>query len=164
MIRNVTPSDIPAIAAIYNHYILQSVATFEVEPLSLDEMQERIADISAHCPYLVYEADGHVAGYCYAHPWKERAAYRHTFETTVYVDPAWQRQGIGRALMERLIEECRRRGCYVLIACITGGNEGSCQLHRELGFRQASCFHGVGEKFGRRLDVVDWELELVEHA
>lgn len=90
----------------------------------------------------------------------ERAAYCHTWETTVYISSSSARQGIGRLLMSRLIEECRKSDCYVLIACITHGNESSYALHRKLGFEQVAFFEKVGTKFGKRLDVTDWELIL----
>lgn len=67
-------------------------------------------------------------------------------------------RGIGRQLMERLIEECRAGGYHALIACITEGNEASYSLHEKLGFRKVSHFEKVGLKFGRWLDVVDYEL------
>ena len=79
-------------------------------------MRERMAAISASYPYLVYLVDDEVAGYCYAHAWKERAAYRYTLETTVYLSPGYKGKGIGRLLMERLIEECRAGGFHALIA------------------------------------------------
>ena len=99
-------------------------------------------------------------GYCYAHPWKERAAFANTFETTVYVAHGSGGRGIGTSLMQRLIEACRDKGCRVLVACITGCNEPSIALHKKLGFVQASHFHNVGYKFGRWLDVVDLEMQL----
>ena len=160
MIRYAKLSDAKAIADIYNEYILHSVATFETEAVSEDEMRRRIADISSRFPYLVFEKDGQVIGYAYAHLWQERAAYCHTWETTVYISSSSARQGIGRLLMSRLIEECRKSDCYALIACITHGNESSYALHRKLGFEQVAFFEKVGTKFGKRLDVTDWELIL----
>ena len=160
MIRNVTPQDTAAITKIYNEYIAHTVISFETEPLSEAEMQQRIDRISTAFPYLVYEVDGEVSGYCYAHEWKERAAYRHTLETTVYLSPRHTGKGIGRALMQRLIAECRGRGCHALIACITANNEASKSLHAKLGFVQVSHFKSVGYKFGQWLDVVDYELLL----
>ena len=160
MIRNATPADAATLAGIYNHFILRSEATFEVEPISEEEMRRRIASIAAHGPYLVDETDGVVTGYSYAHPWKERAAYARTWETTVYIAPACQHRGIGRALMQRLIDDCRRRGVHALIACITQGNAPSYALHRQLGFRQVSAFEEVGRKFDRWWGVTDWELLL----
>lgn len=161
MIRPVKPADTQPITDIYNEYVRNSVITFETEPVTVDEMQKRISEISARFPYYVYETDGKVVGYCYAHTWKERAAYKHTLETTVYLHPQYQRKGIGKSLMERLIDECRREGYQALIACITEGNEASDLLHIKLGFKQVSHFEKVGMKFGRVLDVADFELVLV---
>lgn len=161
MIRKATIKDAKAVADIYNEYVANSDATFETDPVSEKEMAARIAEISASFPYLAYETDGgEIAGYCYAHAWKERAAYADTWENAVYLSPAHTGKGIRRILMERLIEECRNNGCHALIACITAGNEASGALHIKLGFRQASHFRGVGFKFGRRLDVTDYELLL----
>lgn len=150
--------DAKAIVDIYNEYVVNSVATFETEPLRVEEMEGRIAGISASYPYLVYVDQDEVVEYCYAHTWKEKAAYKYTLETTVYLSPRYKGKGIGRQLMERLIEECRAGGYYALIACITEGNEASYSLHEKLGFRKVSHFEKVGLKFGRWLDVVDYEL------
>jgi phosphinothricin acetyltransferase len=160
MIRNVKPEDVSAITGIYNHYVRESSATFETEPVTEGEMRNRILSISAHFPYLVDEENGVITGYCYAHPWKARAAYQYTLETTVYLAPEFIGKGIGRLLMERLIEESRSSGFRALIACITAENESSCSFHERLGFEKVSHFVKVGEKFGRRLDVVDYELLL----
>lgn len=99
-IRLVTDADAEAITAIYNRYVTKSVATFETVPLSVDEMRQRINEISARFSYYVYEIDGILAGYCYVHPWKERAAYEKTLETTIYLRDDYLRRGIGRKLME----------------------------------------------------------------
>ena len=161
MIRDVRSQDIDAITDIYNWYIVNSTVTFEIDPIGRDEMAERIAGFtSAGMPYMVFEDDGVVVGYCYAHCWKQRAAYRHTLETTVYLHPEHLHKGIGRQLMEKLIADCRAAGYRALIACITEGNEASCALHRALGFRQVSCFKDVGRKFDKWLGVVDYELLL----
>ena len=84
MIRNVSLRDAKAIVDIYNEYVVNSVATFETEPLRVEEMEGRIAGISASYPYLVYVDQDEVVGYCYAHTWKEKAAYKYTLETTIY--------------------------------------------------------------------------------
>lgn len=161
MIRNVTPADAKAITDIYNQYILNTTISFETEPLTAEQMGERIKDISTEYPYYVYEnEDGTISGYCYAHRWKEREAYSHTLETTIYLAPGIERRGIGTQLMHMLIDECRHRGFVALIACITGDNEASIKMHASLGFEQKSCFEKVGIKFGKMLDVVDMELLL----
>ena len=160
MIRKVTIQDAQAIADIYNVYVQNSVATFETEPVTLQEMCWRIEEISAQYPYLVYEEDGKILGYCCAHEWKTRTAYSQTLETTVYVAVTSQRKGIGKKLMKHLIEECRLTGAHALIACITDGNDDSVMLHQKFGFHQVSHFCQVGKKFGRWLDVVDFQLLL----
>ena len=160
MIRPADLSDAADIAAIYNEYIAGSTATFDTDPVSVTEMQGRIAEISAAFPYLVCETGGKVIAYCYAHVWKEKAAYRTTLESTVYVAPGLQKRGTGEALMRKLIEECRHRGFHSLIACITADNRPSIALHEKLGFRKVSGFKEVGMKFGRWLDVEDYQLLL----
>ena len=158
MIRPVCSADAAAIAAIYNYYVLETVISFETEAVTEAQMRERLLHGSVPC--LVWEENGQVVGYAYAHPWKERAAYRFTWESTIYLHPEWQGRGIGRCLMDALIPRCREAGCKSLIACITRENEASCAFHRGLGFRQVSCFPQVGFKCGRWLDVVDYQLEL----
>ncbi len=161
MIREVHPrEDAAALAAIYNEYVLHTTISFETEGISEVQMEARIVSFSKEYPYLVYEEDSVVLGHCYAHRWKERAAYAGTWESTIYLAPQACGKGVGRKLMEELITRCRAAGCRVLIACITQGNERSCGFHEALGFRQVSHFHAVGEKFGKLLDVVDYELRL----
>lgn len=164
MIREVRPEDTGSITAIYNEYVAHSVITFETEPVREEEMRSRITGIVSHFPYFVYETEGKIAGYCYAHAWKERAAYRYTLETTVYLASEYQGKGIGKQLMQTLINECRHRGYHALIACITEGNEASNSLHQKLGFKQVSHFEKVGLKFDRWLDVFDYELILIPES
>ena len=146
--------------AIYNRYIVDTTITCDTEPVSVDEMRNRIHDIASCFPYFVYEHQGRVVGYAYVHQWKERAAYARTLETTVYLSPDAFHSGIGTTLMQHVIDECRSLGYRVLIACITAENTGSLEFHKSLGFTQVSFFHNVGEKFGRLLDVIDMELQL----
>lgn len=160
MIRYVTQRDIKRITEIYNDYIINTTISFEVKPLTEDEMRNRIESVLAHGPFLVWEEDGEIAGYCYAHPWKERAAYHNTLETTVYLAPQYFRRGIGTQLMRELINQCRVNNIKVLIACITANNEASIKMHEALGFKQVSYFSQVGEKFGQWLDVIDMQLTL----
>jgi L-amino acid N-acyltransferase YncA len=160
MIRPVEERDIKSITTIYNQYITETTITFETKQLTENEMSARVKSISVTSPYFICEEDGNLLGYCYAHPWKERAAYSKSYETTVYISPENRGRGIGTKLMERLIADCRQRGVHALIACITGGNEASNHLHEKLGFHQVSLFRQVGMKFGKWLDVMDYELIL----
>ncbi|MCF2597407.1 N-acetyltransferase [Phocaeicola barnesiae] len=162
MIRTVTLNDAQAIADIYNEYIVHTCITFETAPVSPAEMADRIRTISSTYPYFVYEADGEMLGYCYAHGWKEKQAYRQTAETTVYVKKGHTGKGIGQALMQQLIDVSQKAGLHVLIACITYPNEASVRLHEKLGFKQVSRFNEVGRKFGQWLDIYDFQLVLSE--
>ena len=159
-IRPVRLDDAERVASIYNKYVSATTITFETEPVTTEEMRGRINSISSSFPYFVYEYDGVVLGYCYAHLWKEREAYSKTLETTVYVAPEACHKGIGTGLMIRLIDDCRSQGYHALIACITADNLPSIHLHQHLGFRQVSRFSEVGRKFDLWLDVVDLELVL----
>lgn len=161
MIRQVRPTDIPRITAIYNHYIAQSTATFDTHPYTTEHMRQIVETLLARQhPYFVYETEGNVMGYSYAHPWKEREAYRLTAETSVYVAPGCTHAGIGTALTLRIIESCRQAGYHALIACITEGNEASAAMHEKLGFKKVSSFREVGFKFGQWLGITDYELVL----
>ncbi len=159
-IRTVCRQDAKAIADIYNGYVTQSTATFDTEAQSTEEMEKLIQHVSETYPFIVYEEGGKVLGFCYAHLWKARSAYRQTLETTIYLSPAQRGKGIGMKLMHVLMEKCRKLGFHALIACITGDNHESIAMHQKLGFKQVSCFKEVGIKFGRRLDVVDYEFLL----
>lgn len=160
IIRQVNLSDAKAITDIYNHYILNSVASFETEALSHETMEKRIIEISSNFPYYVCEIDGNIVGYCYAHPWKERVAYKYTLETTVYIAPNQTHKGIGKTLMETLINSCKEQKFHSIIACITGNNKASIALHEKLGFKKVSHFEQVGYKHNQILDVVDYQLLL----
>lgn len=162
MIRRVTPADAAAITRIYNHYVLETTVTFEIAAVTVEEMRRRIEEISTSFPYYIMEQDGEIVGYAYVHLWKERAAYSRTLETTVYLSHTARHQGIGRALMEPLIADCRRLGYRALIALITEENSESCAFHEKLGFCQVAHFDRVGEKFNRLLDVYAYELYLDE--
>ena len=163
MIRPIRIEDAAAVAAIYNHYIEHSTATFDTEPLSDRQMLSRLEAIVGRRPgYVSLSEAGEFQGYAYAHPWKEKAAYRYTLETTIYLAPRFVGQGVGRALLSHLVEGCRREGYRSLIACITQGNVASEVLHRKMGFRPVSRFVQVGTKFGRWIDVADYQLLLGE--
>lgn len=160
IVRPIMQSDAEAITEIYNHYIKETAITFEVEPITAEEMASRIREISTNFPYFVYEEKGKVLGYCYAHLWKQRAAYSKTLETTIYLDKDAIGRGMGSLMVKHLIELCREQGYHALIACITEGNEASVRMHEKLGFKQVSEFKEVGRKFGQWLGVVDLEFLL----
>lgn len=160
MIRLAHAGDAAAIAAIYNHYVSTSTISFEEEPVSVNEMAQRIQDVGSRLPWYVYEQDGAVIGYAYATPWRARSAYRFSVESTVYVAPDRPRQGIGSQLYRTLIENLRARGIQVMLGGIAQPNVASVRLHERLGFEKVAHFNRVGLKFEQWVDVGYWELQL----
>ena len=154
-IRPATPSDVPAIAAIYGDAVRTGTATFELEPPTPDEMAARMTSLlSAGYPYLVATSD-RVLGYAYAGAYRPRPGYRHTCEDSIYIAPEAHRRGIGRALLATLIAECEARDFRQMIAVIgDSGLQASIGLHRAAGFTVAGTFPAIGHKFGRWLDSV----------
>lgn len=160
MIRTAKTEDAAGIAEIYNYYIGNTDITFETNLVPEMEMRDRIRAVSEKYPFLVYEDAGRIRGYCYASGWKKREAYRHTVESTIYTDRAYHGKGTGTMLMDALVGELRRMPVHAVIACITIPNPQSVKLHEKFGFRQVSEFKEVGYKFGRWIDVGDWQLLL----
>jgi L-amino acid N-acyltransferase YncA len=155
-IRAATTADIAAIARIYAHSVRTGTASFELEPPTESEMARRMqALLDGGYPYIAAEIDGALAGYAYAGSYRPRPAYRYSVEDSIYIDPAAQRRGVGRALLLRLIEECERRGFRQMIAVIGDSAQvPSIELHRAAGFRMIGTFENCGYKFGRWLDSV----------
>ncbi len=154
-VRDATPGDAQAIAAIYAHHVLHGTATFDTEPRSGEETAARIAAITAAgLPFLVAEVAGGIAGYAYATRFRDRAAYAATCEDSIYIDPAHMGRGIGSALLAELVRRCEAAGYRQMIAVVGGGEPASIALHRRLGFTHAGTMRSVGRKFGRWLDTV----------
>lgn len=156
-IRDTTPADIPFVTAIYRHAVLHGTASFELEPPDEAEMTARFEAVRGPgYPHLVaVTEDGGVAGYAYANAFRARPAYRWSVENSVYVDPAMQGGGVGRALMIALLERSEALGFRQMIAVIGGSeHKASIGLHASLGFETIGVFKGSGFKFGRWLDTV----------
>jgi phosphinothricin acetyltransferase len=161
MIRDAAPADGAAVAAIYNHYIERTVITFEVDALGDDDMRARIAKVqSAGYPWLVWAEAGEVRGYAYASQFRDRAAYEHSAEATVYLAPGATRRGIGSALYGELVSRLRASGTHLVVGGIALPNEASVALHESLGFTRVGTFSEIGRKFDRWIDVGFWQLRL----
>jgi L-amino acid N-acyltransferase YncA len=165
-IRPADPGDVDRIAAIYAHHVRTGKATFETEPPSADEMRRRFDALAAGgFPYLVAESDGAIAGYAYAGLYRTRYAYRFTLEDSIYLDPTYAGRGIGRQLLERLVEASAARGYRQMVAVIgDSANAASIALHRACGFASAGVLPAVGFKFGAWIDSVLMQRALGEGA
>lgn len=156
-IRPATVADAEAIQRIYAPVVIETAISFEDVPPTVAEMAERIASISRTHPYLVAANDGAVCGYVYAGPHAERAAYRYSVGTTVYIAAAARRSGVGAALYGALLPELKRRGFHAAFAGIALPNPGSVALHESVGFELVGVYREVGFKFGRWHDVGWWQ-------
>lgn len=156
-IRACEAKDIPKICEIYNHYIANTVITFEETQLSLTDMSARIDAYTKLYPWLVCEIDGVIVGYAYATKWKERAAYKNSVEVTVYLEHTQNGKGYGKALYSVLLESLRNAGCHVVLGGIALPNEASVGLHEYFGFKQVAHFNEVGFKMERWVDVGYWQ-------
>jgi L-amino acid N-acyltransferase YncA len=156
-LRDSRADDIPAIAAIYGHWVLHGLASFETEPPGTDEMaRRRAAVLDGGYPYLVAQDErGRVLGYAYAAAYRTRPAYRFAVEDSIYIAPDAPRGGLGRALLGGVIETCTARGFRLMVAVIgDSGNAPSIGLHAALGFRHAGVLPAIGWKHGRWVDSV----------
>jgi L-amino acid N-acyltransferase YncA len=157
MIRDARDQDLTAITAIYGHHVLHGFGSFEEVSPDLDELARRRRDILAKgLPYLVAaDPDGGILGYAYASPYRTRSAYRFTVEDSIYVAPRAARRGVGRGLLQELIERCTNGGYRQMVAVIgDSGNDGSIGLHASLGFARTGLLPSIGFKRGRWVDGV----------
>ena len=164
-IRNVTEQDAEAIAAIYAHHVLHGTASYDTEPPSVADTLAKIRRMAASSwPFLVGEIDGALVGYAYATQLRDRAGYRFTAEDSIYVHPEWTGRGIGKALLSELLRRSEKCGFRTMIAVVGGAEPSSVALHASLGFEQVGRLKRVGFKFGRWLDTVYMQRDLVPLA
>ena len=158
-VRDARSDDAAAIAEIYNHYILTSHATFELETIDAGELRSRIDDtVEKGLPFLVGERAASIAGYAYGRPFRPRPGYRFAVEIAVYVNLGNQSKGIATALYDVLIPRLFDLGAHSLIATIALPNDASVRLHEKFGFVKSGELREVGRKFDRWVDVGYWQL------
>lgn len=162
LIRPAAAADLSVIAEIYGHHVLHGTASFETEPPTLEEMAWRHAAVTSHgLPYLIAEMEGGVVGFAYAGPYRPRPAYRFTVEDSVYIRHDRAGKGIGRSLLNEVLELCEQAGSKQMIAIIGDSeNAASIRLHQSAGFDHVGVLRNVGLKFGRWLDTVIMQKSL----
>lgn len=164
--REVRPgrsADLPALTAIYDHYVVHDHATFDVEPFTVDQRRDwfaRYGDGGLH-RLLVAEDEGVVVGYATSGPWRSKPAYGGTVETTVYLHPEHMGRGHGKALYGELLGRLEAEPtAHTAVAGIAVPNPASIALHEAVGFRAVGRFAEVGHKFGRYVDVAWFQRPL----
>jgi phosphinothricin acetyltransferase len=161
-VRPAAERDADAIAAIYAAYVQETAISFETEPPTVEIMAQRIARTLETHPWLVADRSGQVVGYAYAGKHRERAAYRWTVDTTVYLDAAAHRRGIGRALYRVLLDMLRQQGFRSAFAEIVLPNPASVRLHESAGFEPIGIHKDIGFKLGRWHDIGYWRMGLAD--
>jgi len=158
-ITNASEADSAAIATIYNHYVATTAVTFETEPVDAVTMAQRVAQVQQHqLPWLVLYRGDTLSGYAYATKWRERAAYQHSVEVSVYLAPEAVGQGFGMLLYQHLFARLDQLHIHAIMAGIALPNTASIALHEKFGLKKVAHFAQVGRKFGQWLDVGYWQL------
>jgi L-amino acid N-acyltransferase YncA len=162
VIREANEADIPEIQSIYAHHVLTGAGTFEEEPPSVEEITRRFTQVTGRgWSWLVATDATGVQGFAYYTQFRDRTAYRYCVEDSVYVREDVRGQGVGKALVARLIEDATARGMRQMIAVIGDSeNVGSIGVHASLGFQMVGTMRSAGVKFGRWVDVVSMQRPL----
>ena len=160
IIRDFRPGDEISICNIYNHYIRETVISFEEEPLTPAAMLQRVETVTETYPWLVATLDDELVGYAYANRWNTRSSYRATCESSIYLHKGHTGKGYGKTLFQALIARLRELPLHCVVSGIALPNEVSVRLHEYLGFEKVAHFRQVGNKFGNWVDVGYWELLL----
>lgn len=161
LVRDAADGDLAAIRDIYNHAVEHTTAIWN--DVLIDVANRRAWMEQRHArgfPVLVVDVGGRVAGYASYGDWRAFDGYRHTVEHSVYVDKDFRGAGLGKILMQALIERAKLGNVHVMVAAIEAGNVASIALHEKLGFRLVGVHREVGTKFGRWLDLAAMELRL----
>ena len=161
MIREATEQDAKAMAEIYNHYIRNTVITFEEDEVDEHDFIDRIRKIQkSGFSWLVAIDDNEIIGYAYSSQWNERAAYRNTAEVSAYLSPSVIAKGWGTRLYEVLFASLRNKAIHIVIAGVTLPNPASVAIHEKFGMEKVAHFKEVGYKQGKWLDVGYWQVKL----
>lgn len=170
MIRNAVKEDAEKLLAIYSYYVKSTAISFELDVPSLDEFQGRIVRTLERYPYLVLEEKGVVLGYAYAGVFKNRAAYDHCCEVSIYVERHAKGRGYGRMLYEALETALKKAGILYLYACIADPvtedeylTRNSEHFHSHLGYTMVGQFHNCGYKFNRWYNMIWMEKIIGKH-
>ena len=164
-IRPATSNDAAALCALYNHYVSNDTCTFEINPISNEEMARRITERSEKYGFLLCEEDctsgaPTVCGFAYYGRFRDRAAYDHVVETSIYLAPQQQGKGLGKHLYQALLDHATAKGFREAIAVLAVPNEASQCLHEKLGYQHCGSLSACGFKFQRYIDTAYYQRRL----
>lgn len=161
-VRSAEAGDLASLTDLYNHYVVETSITFDVEPVSLEARRAWLAGFADSGPHrlLVAEADDRLLGYASSQPFRKKAAYDSSVETSIYLHRNATGHGVGGRLYAALFEALEREPVHLALAGITLPNEPSLALHRRFGFEPVGVFREVGLKFGRYWDVAWYQRRL----
>jgi phosphinothricin acetyltransferase len=160
LIRAATLEDLPALTEIYNHYVIHTTITFDLQPLTVDDRRAWFDDHKLSGPYrllVATEPSVRCVGYASTSRWRPKAAYDTTVESTVYCHPDVRGKGCGTALYSKLFEAIASEDVRTVVAGVSLPNPNSIALHKRFGFREVGVFRSVGRKFGEYWDVAWFE-------
>ena len=160
MIRPVKLTDAEQLANIYNYYILNSIATFEEEIISDEEMAKRIQKITKKYPFILFEENDKILGYAYGSEFHTRVAYNKTVESSVYLREQQKGKGLGSRLYDELIYQLREMEFHSVVVLVSLPNEASVALHEKFKFKKVAELEQVGYKFAKWINVGYWQLIL----
>ncbi len=159
-IRAAKEADIARITEIYNWAVANTTASFDINPQTVEQRKEWFSHYNKRHPLIVYELEGDIAGYACLSEFRSKEGFKDTCELSVYIDPAYQKRGIGRELMGNIIELGRNKGFHTIVSVITSDNEVSVKMHEKFGFVFFGELKEVGFKFGKYLDCLFYQLFL----
>lgn len=159
MIRPLHNNDIQKLLEIYNYYVVNSTATFDLEPLSLKTFEEKLQHIMSDYPCIVFQEDNELLGFAYGSRFRPKPAYNFVVESTVYVKHGVHGKQVGTKLYAELLKRLRDMDLHTVLGVLTIPNEASIKLHEKFGFEQVADLKEVGLKFGKWHDVGIWQLK-----
>jgi len=161
MIRKVNKNDAVSIAKIYNYYIKNTAVSFEEQPVTAVDIQNRMKEVSdSNLPWLVAEENGSIVGYAYSTKWKGRSAYRFSVEVAIYLSHTQTNRGLGSKLFSELFDILKTLKVHTIIGGIALPNPASIALHERFDMKKVAHFKDVGYKFGKWIDVAYWQVVL----
>lgn len=160
MIRAFDINDLKAVLEIYNYYILNTTATFDLEILSPEVYLEKIKQISAEYPFIVFEENKEILGFAYGSKFRPKPAYNYVVESTVYVKHTAHGRQVGTKLYSALLDALKAANYHTVLGVLTIPNDASVKLHEKFGFKNVAHLKEVGFKFGEWQHIGIWQLVL----